>query len=356
MALDYLHANGVLHRDLSSNNILLIGGTRAKLTDFGMSKMVDINPHMTKQTMCPGTLAFMPPEALLSKPIYSDKLDVFSCGVLIVQIITRKFPTPKDAHRTVNDPKYGRIQVPISELERRKNDLLGVFLTHPLRQFALNCLSDADGDRPTASTLCQSLMGLIASPEYASSSSSYQQQLLALPPPQSAYGMRDTEIAVLDEQIRSLTQETDWIKSRGFFRKKDTSQLDTDIADLQQRKQPLIAERECQREEERKKEDYRTENSQLKKKVENIEAEKEIAMSEKETAMSENADLKEFNATMERERRAAELEKVELYQKISELKQIVHSCLVHKSEEQDAPRQVHSESDTQLVSKKKLQV
>ena len=351
LALDYLHANGILHRDLSSNNILLIGGTQAKLTDFGMSKMVDINPRMTrnKQTMCPGTLAFMPPEALLSKPIYSDKLDVFSCGVLMIQIITRKFPNPEDPHQTVNDPKYGKIQVPIPELERRKNDLLGVFLTHPLRQLALNCLSDADGDRPTASTLCRSLMELMSTPEYASSSSNYQQQVLALPSPQSAYDMRDTEIAVLDEQIRSLTQERDRIKSRGFFRKKDTGQLDADIAELQQRKQPLIAEREWQQEEERKKVEYKNENTQLKKRVESVEV-------EKETAISENADLKEYIAALERERRAAELEQAELHQKNNELKQIVQSYLVLKPKEQDDPREGRSKKSTQLVPNRKLQV
>ena len=348
LALDYLHANGILHRDLSSNNILLIGGTRAKLTDFGMSKMVDINPCMTrnKQTMCPGTLAFMPPEALLSKPIYSDKLDVFSCGVLMIQIITRKFPNPEDPHTIVNDPKYGRIQIPIPELERRKNDLLSVFLTHPLRQLALNCLSDADGDRPTASTLCQSLMELMSTPEYASSSFNSQQQVLALPPPQSAYDMRDTEIAVLDEQIRSFTQERDRIKSRG---KKDTNQLDADIADLQQRKQPLSAERECQREEERKKAEYKNENVHLKKRVESVEA-------EKETAMSENADLKVCNAALEKERRAAELEQAELHQKNNELKQIVQSYLVLKPKEHDSPRERCSKKHTQLVPNRKLQV
>ena len=95
MELAYLHGNNIIHRDLSSNNILLRGGgIQAKVTDFGMSKMVEANPRMTRSkiTQCPGTPAFMPPEA---KPSYSDKLDIFSLGVLVVQIITRCFPTPQ---------------------------------------------------------------------------------------------------------------------------------------------------------------------------------------------------------------------------------------------------------------------
>ena len=48
LALAYLHSNGIIHRDLSSNNVLLIGpGNRAKVTDFGMSKLADANPRMT---------------------------------------------------------------------------------------------------------------------------------------------------------------------------------------------------------------------------------------------------------------------------------------------------------------------
>jgi len=86
LALAYLHTNRVIHRDLSSNNILINAGSRAKVSDFGMSKIVDVYPRMTlsRITQCPGTPVFMPPEALRAKPHYSDKLDTFSTGVLII--------------------------------------------------------------------------------------------------------------------------------------------------------------------------------------------------------------------------------------------------------------------------------
>jgi serine/threonine protein kinase len=57
LALSFLHSNGVVHRDLSSNNVLLIGNVRAKVTDFGMARLGDQNSRATQLTftMCPGT-------------------------------------------------------------------------------------------------------------------------------------------------------------------------------------------------------------------------------------------------------------------------------------------------------------
>ena len=74
MALTFLHTNGIVHRDLSSNNVLLISNVRAKVTDFGMAKLGDINPRATF-TMCPGADVYMPPEAIQDQPAYSEKID-----------------------------------------------------------------------------------------------------------------------------------------------------------------------------------------------------------------------------------------------------------------------------------------
>ena len=66
LALSFLHSNKIVHRDLSSNNVLLRGNILAKVTDFGMARLGDINPQATRftSTMCPGTDVYMPPEAV----------------------------------------------------------------------------------------------------------------------------------------------------------------------------------------------------------------------------------------------------------------------------------------------------
>ena len=174
LALAYLHSNAMIHRDLSSNNVLLIGeGSRAKVTDFGMSKLMDMNRRMTPLTQVPGTPAYMPPEALISPPYYSSKLDCFSHGVLAIQIITRNFPDPGDASKyiEVQDPRFpsGRALVQFLENERRKKDIDLIEPSHPLRPIALHCLKDRDTERPSADELCGRLASLKREPRYTHS-------------------------------------------------------------------------------------------------------------------------------------------------------------------------------------------
>ena len=172
LALAYLHSNGIIHRDLSSNNVLLIGsGSRAKVTDFGMSKFVDMNPRMTPLTQCPGTAAYMPPEALTTLPQYSSKMDCFSLGVLAIQVETRNFPDPGDATTVIKDARFptGRAFVFIPEAERRKKDIDLIAPNHPLLPVILQCIKDEEGERPSADELCERLASLKRESRYTHS-------------------------------------------------------------------------------------------------------------------------------------------------------------------------------------------
>ena len=176
LALSYLHSNGIIHRDLSSNNVLLIAGSRAKVTDFGMAKLHDVKhstAHLTPLTQCPGTVAYMSPEALGGLPLYTEKLDSFSFGVLCVQIMTRQFPDPGDRFQImeINDPRIpsGRVKVDIPEIERRQSHIGLIDPAHPLLQVALNCLNDRERERPSCHELCGNVSTLKASPKYTES-------------------------------------------------------------------------------------------------------------------------------------------------------------------------------------------
>ena len=171
LAVAYLHSNDIIHRDLSSNNVLMIAGRRAKVTDFGMSKLAGAAPSMTPLTMCPGTLAYMPPEALREPPRYTKKLDCFSEGVIMIQVCTRLWPEPGPRTERRVDPTSptGEVEVPVLETKRRKNHIDMIQCNHPLLPIANHCLQYQERSRPSSEELCQRLAGLKESREYGES-------------------------------------------------------------------------------------------------------------------------------------------------------------------------------------------
>ena len=126
-ALAFLHTNGIIHRDLSSNNVLLIAGSRAKVSDFGGSKFTDLNAtRLATMTKCPGTQVYMSPEAFDEPLVYTEKLDIFSYGVLLIQVVTRKFPAPSNQFEIEKIPDRRNpkrkidAKVSVPEVERRQ--------------------------------------------------------------------------------------------------------------------------------------------------------------------------------------------------------------------------------------------
>ena len=165
-ALAYLHSNGVIHRDLTSNNVLLIGGSRAKVTDFGMSKLIGVSPRFTPLSMCPGNALYMSPEALQQPPQYNTKLDCFSWGVLAIQIMTRLFPDPGPQFHTVEEAGGRIIHEVIPEDKRRKSHIEKVDPKHALLSLTIKCLHFNEKSRPNAEELCGQVASLRQSQEY----------------------------------------------------------------------------------------------------------------------------------------------------------------------------------------------
>ena len=216
-ALAFLHSNGIIHRDISSDNVLLISG-RAKVADFGMSKLIDTaTTRLATMTTCPGTPAFMSPEALNEPPVYTEKLDNFSLGVLIVQIVTRKFPDPSNRFQVMQvvDPRFPRhtvqAQVPVPEEERRHAHISLIDPTHPLLPIALHCLKDKEVERPSSQQLCQTLGALKETAMYDESSKGKNQLLKDkdggedhvqdISSQLQQHDVREEQVCVLDTQV-----------------------------------------------------------------------------------------------------------------------------------------------------------
>ena len=241
-ALSHLHHHEVLHRDLSSNNVLLIGSRRAKVTDFGMAKLLGSDPRLTP-TYCPGTNGYMSPEALADPPAYTSKLDVFSCGVLFVQIITRKWPNPGPRMHSVqveNDPRFpsGQVHVVTPELERRKEHLDLISPTHPLLEVALDCLKDKEGQRLTAEQLCSRLIALKESAAYRDSLQQTPEETTGQTPPARDQEL-EQQLRESESRVEDLTRE---VQQQQFWNEEQARLVQRKHEEIQQLQQQIRAQ------------------------------------------------------------------------------------------------------------------
>ena len=154
LGLCYLHNHDplIVHRDLSPNNVLLTTHHVAKISDLGVAKVIKADSRKT-MTKAPGTVDFMPPEALTRNPLYGPPMDVFSFAGIILHTFNQQWPSPSE--QVQFDPKTRR-KVALLEVERRQQ-YLGKMIgeAEVLRPLVEECLDDDPAVRPTIATVCE---------------------------------------------------------------------------------------------------------------------------------------------------------------------------------------------------------
>ncbi|KAK9095598.1 hypothetical protein Scep_027067 [Stephania cephalantha] len=152
----YLHNYSrlrVIHRDLKASNILLDGEMNPKISDFGMARIFGLNESVACTGRIAGTRGYMSPEYAM-KGLFSEKSDVFSFGVLLLEIITGERST-----------SFNRLDCSLNFLgyawEMWKNDNVELLMDPTLKdstsahsikryiQVALLCVQESAVDRPT---------------------------------------------------------------------------------------------------------------------------------------------------------------------------------------------------------------
>ena len=93
MGLDYAHKNGIFHRDVKPDNIMVSKTGTVKVMDFGIARLVESQLTQTGSVM--GTPAYMSPEQVNGHRI-DQRSDVFSLGVILYELLTGKKPFTGD--------------------------------------------------------------------------------------------------------------------------------------------------------------------------------------------------------------------------------------------------------------------
>ena len=147
--LQYLHGLDplMIHRDLTTNNVLLTDNLCAKIADLGTSKLL-IRKALEALTNVPGNESHMPPEARVADEQHyailstdkAKKLDIFSFGNVLMNMLTGEFPVVK-ADRDERGRRRTEVQ--------RRNHLLVKIAESKEKDLVIRCLNINPNYRPT---------------------------------------------------------------------------------------------------------------------------------------------------------------------------------------------------------------
>ena len=153
LAIKYLHCRNITHCDLKSINVLLDHNYHVKITDFGVSKIINILYEKGQEIKGKlGTTHWMPPEIMKSYK-YEEKSDVFSYGMILYEIITGDIPY------------YGLFPNQIVGLvaDCRKIVQVPEITSNPyLRKIVVECLKYDIDDRPSCEEIIYYLEKVIS--------------------------------------------------------------------------------------------------------------------------------------------------------------------------------------------------
>ncbi|XP_023006461.1 mitogen-activated protein kinase kinase kinase NPK1 isoform X2 [Cucurbita maxima] len=145
LGLEYLHKNGIMHRDIKGANILVDNKGCIKLADFGASKKVVELATINGAKSMKGTPYWMAPEVILQTG-HSFSADIWSVGCTVIEMATGKPPWSQ---------QYQEVAALFHIGNTKSHPPIPEHLSAEAKDFLLKCLQEEPNSRPTASDLLQ---------------------------------------------------------------------------------------------------------------------------------------------------------------------------------------------------------
>ncbi|CAI8010259.1 Calmodulin-binding receptor-like cytoplasmic kinase 1 [Geodia barretti] len=214
LALVFLHAHGIVHGNLGSNNVFVVPYRlpRAKISDYGLCRMPSIVKHSSRYYR--GNSAYLPPNPLVCLLKNAPKVDCYSWGVLATQMLTNQLPLPppKPSEKVKGEQ-------PINIEEHHKTILALVNSANPLLPIIKSSLRQLEGHRPPSDVISYSLAELKADRIYIDSvekESKEKQQQQQQPPKREEKEKSMAGTSKLKKDLRESKMEVEKLRKELF--------------------------------------------------------------------------------------------------------------------------------------------